>query len=368
MADYVIQRGDTLSAIAQRLGTTVQALAQMNGISNPDLIRAGATLRVPDAPGATPAAAPQQAAARPATAPAPTTGAMPRPRPQQVAAMDPMAAPLPQPNPSRPAPPLPPQNPVRPGVPGPPMDRGAPMQVGGNIPGYMPAGGRVPPPPGPVPTTMQWTQNRPPMGSIGAPDGDPAMADIYGQQPMPPPGNGVGVPTVPVESGGPLPAAAPERLPDFVNMPQRDLERYMTAWVSAGRRLDELPPEFQMVWQFRMDEMRAGVERDQRTRQTEQQAYRDQWGTDPRIREPAPPVERSIREGEYLPNEMVQLGQLGSNMRNAPSAALGSLASGSPPPGANVIDGQYIPPQNATTLGQLAKRPWPFSTAPYYGV
>ena len=45
---YVIQPGDTLSGIAQRFGTTVSTLTQLNGISNPDKIYAGNTLRVPE--------------------------------------------------------------------------------------------------------------------------------------------------------------------------------------------------------------------------------------------------------------------------------------------------------------------------------
>ncbi|WP_298577619.1 LysM peptidoglycan-binding domain-containing protein [uncultured Luteimonas sp.] len=44
---YTVRPGDTLSAIAARFGTTAQALAQSNGIRNPDLIHAGTTLRVP---------------------------------------------------------------------------------------------------------------------------------------------------------------------------------------------------------------------------------------------------------------------------------------------------------------------------------
>lgn len=45
---YVIQPGDTLSGIAQKYGTTTQILAELNGISNPDLIYSGTTLRVPE--------------------------------------------------------------------------------------------------------------------------------------------------------------------------------------------------------------------------------------------------------------------------------------------------------------------------------
>lgn len=45
---YVIQPGDTLSGIAQKFGTTVSALVALNGISNPNLIYAGNTLKVPE--------------------------------------------------------------------------------------------------------------------------------------------------------------------------------------------------------------------------------------------------------------------------------------------------------------------------------
>lgn len=41
-----IRRGDTLSALARRYGTSVSALAKLNGISNPDLIYAGRTLKI----------------------------------------------------------------------------------------------------------------------------------------------------------------------------------------------------------------------------------------------------------------------------------------------------------------------------------
>lgn len=45
---YRIQSGDTLSRIARRHGTTVDALAKANNIKNPDLIIAGRTLRIQD--------------------------------------------------------------------------------------------------------------------------------------------------------------------------------------------------------------------------------------------------------------------------------------------------------------------------------
>ncbi|NIN68187.1 MAG: LysM peptidoglycan-binding domain-containing protein [Anaerolineae bacterium] len=44
---YVVRRGDTLSGIAYRFGTTVNGLVSLNGLVNPNLIFAGQTLRVP---------------------------------------------------------------------------------------------------------------------------------------------------------------------------------------------------------------------------------------------------------------------------------------------------------------------------------
>ena len=43
---YTVQSGDTLSGIASRYGTSYQKIAQLNGISNPNLIYAGQRLRV----------------------------------------------------------------------------------------------------------------------------------------------------------------------------------------------------------------------------------------------------------------------------------------------------------------------------------
>lgn len=47
MATYKIRNGDTLYGIAQKYGTTVSALAKENNISNPNLIYAGNTLKIP---------------------------------------------------------------------------------------------------------------------------------------------------------------------------------------------------------------------------------------------------------------------------------------------------------------------------------
>ena len=48
---YTVQRGDTLSRIAWRYGTTVQAIVQANGIVNPNLIYYGQRLWIPSSSG-----------------------------------------------------------------------------------------------------------------------------------------------------------------------------------------------------------------------------------------------------------------------------------------------------------------------------
>ena len=42
---YTVKSGDNLSTIAQRLGTTVNALVSKNGIANPNLIYPGQVLK-----------------------------------------------------------------------------------------------------------------------------------------------------------------------------------------------------------------------------------------------------------------------------------------------------------------------------------
>lgn len=43
---YTVKRGDTLTKIAQKYGTTVQKLAELNGIDKPNLIRVGQRLKI----------------------------------------------------------------------------------------------------------------------------------------------------------------------------------------------------------------------------------------------------------------------------------------------------------------------------------
>jgi len=78
---YVVQSGDTLTAIAKRSGTTIAALMQANGLKNQDQVLAGQKLVIPGqtaAPQANPAA-PQAKVAAPApsvaTNPAPSAAA-----------------------------------------------------------------------------------------------------------------------------------------------------------------------------------------------------------------------------------------------------------------------------------------------------
>ena len=43
---YIVKEGDTLSEIAQRYGTTTERLAQINNISDPNLIYPGEVIRI----------------------------------------------------------------------------------------------------------------------------------------------------------------------------------------------------------------------------------------------------------------------------------------------------------------------------------
>lgn len=45
---YTVKKGDTLSQIAAKYGTTYQAIAAYNGIKNPNVIRVGQKIKIPD--------------------------------------------------------------------------------------------------------------------------------------------------------------------------------------------------------------------------------------------------------------------------------------------------------------------------------
>ena len=44
---YVIQQGESLSLLAQRFGTTVRVLRELNDIRDPNAVRPGARLLIP---------------------------------------------------------------------------------------------------------------------------------------------------------------------------------------------------------------------------------------------------------------------------------------------------------------------------------
>lgn len=52
---YVVEAGDSLSAIASKYGTTYQKLAEYNGIKNPNIINVGQKIRIPQTVKPTPA-------------------------------------------------------------------------------------------------------------------------------------------------------------------------------------------------------------------------------------------------------------------------------------------------------------------------
>jgi LysM repeat protein len=71
-AEYVVQKGDSLSGIAKKLGVTMQSLMDANHITNPNRVLAGQKLIVPPPAGAATTGAATTAGA---TTAAPTTAA-----------------------------------------------------------------------------------------------------------------------------------------------------------------------------------------------------------------------------------------------------------------------------------------------------
>ena len=50
MTSYTVHRGESLSAIARRFGTTWQELARINGLHDPNRIRVGQRIMLPGPP------------------------------------------------------------------------------------------------------------------------------------------------------------------------------------------------------------------------------------------------------------------------------------------------------------------------------
>lgn len=85
-ATHIVKAGENLAKIAKRFGTTVQAIAQANGISNINKIKVGQVLKIPASPPPSPAPKPPTQAPSPPKPPvaAPSPPAPPAPAPQPV--------------------------------------------------------------------------------------------------------------------------------------------------------------------------------------------------------------------------------------------------------------------------------------------
>ncbi len=100
---YTVQSGDTLSAIARKFGVTVAAITAANNIANPNLIKPGQVLTIPDTAAPAPSPAPP---ATPPPAPPPAVPSAPPTPPQQQTPPTP-------PVPTAPGtPPMPPSSPA----------------------------------------------------------------------------------------------------------------------------------------------------------------------------------------------------------------------------------------------------------------
>ena len=65
-AAYTVRRGDTLGSIAAKAGTTIATVVSLNGIKNPNLVRVGQVLSLPAAPASPAPGAPTTPATTPA--------------------------------------------------------------------------------------------------------------------------------------------------------------------------------------------------------------------------------------------------------------------------------------------------------------
>jgi nucleoid-associated protein YgaU len=120
---YIVQTGDTLSAIARRFGVTVAVIVETNHIRDPNLIRPGQRLLIP---GPEPQPEPEPP---PTPKPEPTPLPLPEPEPEPSPPVSPPPAPEPEPEPSPPVlepEPSPPSAPEPEPEPSPPMPEPVP--------------------------------------------------------------------------------------------------------------------------------------------------------------------------------------------------------------------------------------------------
>ncbi|WP_262316886.1 LysM peptidoglycan-binding domain-containing protein [Lacticaseibacillus parakribbianus] len=91
---YTVRRGDTLTAIARRYGTTVSALAALNGLKNPNVLMVGQKLVVKKATTTTTSSATTKPATKPTTTTKPATStSKPAAKPTTATATKPAAKP-----------------------------------------------------------------------------------------------------------------------------------------------------------------------------------------------------------------------------------------------------------------------------------
>jgi len=320
---YTIQSGDTLSAIARRHNTTVEALARANNIANPDRIRAGDSLVIPG-----------EAPSTPDRVMEPTTGiAPPRPRPARPAD----SVPLPRPNPQqldpipRPRPEPLSSGPMRSGT----LQRPQPAPMMQQGPGMVPGAPSLPNPAIPVGAEANRSWSADPRNVSTNPD---AYAGLQGSRfTANPPER---APFVPGANG----------MPNFAAMTIPELQQ-------AAGNIAALPPEALAALGDAIDQKQAeatqAYETNRRSPQMQEvEAFRRSMGVEMRPN-PAQPVERSIGEGEYLPQEQQLIMALRGNQSQNPQANTMSppngwptMAAPPPPPTGPVGQEQWgnVPP------------------------
>ena len=310
---YTIQSGDTLSAIARRHNTTVEALARANNIANPDRIRAGDSLVIPGEAPSTPdrVMEPTAGIAPPRPRPARPADSVPLPRPHP-----PQLAPIPRPRPA----PLS-SGPMRSGG----LERPQPAPMMQQGPGMVPGAPSLPNPAIPV-----GPEAAGPAGPSQVSTNPDAYAGrqgaLYAARPQ------ERAPFVPGANG----------MPNFAAMSIPELQQ-------AAGNIAALPPEALAALGDAIDQKQAeatnAYETNRRSPQMQEvEAFRRSQGVEMRPN-PAQPVERSIGEGEYLPQEQQLIMALRGNQSQNPQANTMSPPNGWPAMAAP-------PPQPTGPVGQ----------------